>query len=262
MSETLRPYTTQLQAGLGMPQETRDLLRIYQEGQSSAELAEAALAQNVFPRMTARRARNVVVEMFAPRFLVNNGRPAVTLQGLLATGLYADDFNQLCYIYTARSQAIFGDFVTQAYWPAVQQGATSVERAITEDFVNRGLDTGRMQKRWTASTVKRVSGYILGCAVDFGLLQKPSGARYPVPRFTLRRKVGILLAYDLHFSGVPNNQLPDHPDWAFFGLSPIDVRRLLSSGLLDGHAIYQAGAGLVEISWRHPDFQSLAHAIA
>jgi hypothetical protein len=262
MSEDLRHYTTQLQAGLGMLQETRDLLRVYQPGQSAAELCELALAQNVFPRMTARRARNVVTEMFAPRFLTRGGFAATTLQAFLAKGLYADDFNQICFLHTARAQAIFGDFMTQAYWPAIQQGATSIERALAEEFILRGLDTGRMQKRWTASTVKRVTGYILGCAVDFGLLNKPSGSLYPAPRFVMRRNVGVLLAHDLHFNGVPNSRIPDHPDWGYFGLSPLDVRRQLSGGLLDGHAIYQAGAGMVEISWRHPDIQSLVHAIA
>jgi hypothetical protein len=74
--------------------------------------------------------------------------------------------------------------------------------------------------------------------------------------------VGLYLAHDLHFSGVPNAQLPDHPDWALFGLTPLEVRRLLSGGLLDGHAIYQAGAGLVDISWRHPDLHSLLHELS
>lgn len=256
-----RAYTTQLQAGLGMLQETRDLLRIYVPGQTAAQLSETALEQNVFPRMTARRARNVVAEMFAPRYLTDGGRPATELQFLLRKGLYPDDFNQLCFLYTARAQAIFGEFIAHAYWPAVLQGAAQLERGLAEEFVVRGLDSGRMQKRWTTSTIKRVSAYVLGCAIDFQLLQKPSGAFYPVARFTLRRQIGIYLAHELHFAGISNAHLPDHPDWALFGLTPLEVRRLLSSGLLDGHAIYQAGAGLVDISWRHTNMTSLLHEL-
>ncbi len=257
-----RAFTTQLQAGLAMLQETRDLLRIYVPGQTAAQLSEAAMAQNVFPRMTARRAHNVVTEMFAPRYLAEGGRRATELQFLLRKGLYPDDFNQLCFLHTARAQAIFGEFIAQSYWPAVLQGAAQLERGIAEEFVVRGLDTGRMQKRWTASTIKRVSAYVLGCAVDFQLLQKPSGFFYPVARYTLRRQVGLYLAHDLHFAGVANAHLPEHPDWALFGLTPLEVRRLLSGGLLDGHAIYQAGAGLVDISWRHLDMNSLLHELA
>ena len=100
-----------------MLQETRDLLRIYEPGQTSAQLSEAALAQNVFPRMTARRAHNVVAEMFAPRYLTEGGRRATELQFLLRKGLYPDDFNQLCFLHTARAQAIFGEFIAQVIGP-------------------------------------------------------------------------------------------------------------------------------------------------
>jgi hypothetical protein len=256
-----KPYTTQLQAGLAMLQETRDLLRIYVPGQTASQLSELALEQNVFPRTTARRAHNIVAEMFAPRYLIESGRPATELQFLLQKGLYPDDFNQLCFLFTARAQTILGEFISQSYWPAVLQGSAQIERSLAEDFVIRGLDSGRMQKRWTASTIKRVSAYILGCLVDFQLLQKPKGNFYPVSRFAIRRKVSIYLAHDLHFAGVPNSILSEHPDWSLFGMSPLEVRRMLSGGLLDDHAIYQYGAGLADISWRHNNMNSLLNEL-
>jgi hypothetical protein len=257
-----RAYTTQLQAGLAMLQETRDLLRIYVPGQTAAQLSEAALAQNVFPRMTARRAHNVVSEMFGPRYLIEGGRPAQVLQQLLRRNLYPDDFNQLCFLYTARAQAIFGEFVAQIYWPMVEQGVTVLERNLAEEFVQRGLDNGRMQKRWTASTIKRVSVYVLGCAVDFGLLVKGVAGKYAVLRYPLRRTPALFLAHELHFAGVANAQLGDHLDWAYFGLSPLEARRLLTSGFLDGHLESPSGGPLNELSWRHADFPSFIHELA
>lgn len=257
-----RAYTTQLQAGLAMLQETRDLLRIYVPGQTAAQLSEVALAQNIFPRMTARRAHNVVSEMFGPRYLVEGGRPAQVLQQLLRRNLYPDDFNQLCFLYTARAQAIFGEFVAQVYWPLVDQGVTVLERNLAEEFVQRGLDSGRMQKRWTASTIRRVSAYVLGCAVDFGLLAKGVAGNYAVLRYPLRRITALFLAHELHFSDVGNAQIADHPDWGYFGLSPLEGRRLLSSGLLDGHVTSSAGAPLNELAWRHADFASFIDELA
>ena len=38
-----RYYTTQLQAGLGLLEETRQLLQVYQPGMSASQLYEAAL---------------------------------------------------------------------------------------------------------------------------------------------------------------------------------------------------------------------------
>ena len=64
-----RFYTTQLQAGLGLITETRQLLELHEPGLSVAALTERALASGRFPLVTARRLRNIVAECFAPRYL-------------------------------------------------------------------------------------------------------------------------------------------------------------------------------------------------
>ncbi len=53
-------YTTQLQAGLGMIDETRSLLELWQAGTDVPALFQAALQSGQFPTMSARRLRNVV----------------------------------------------------------------------------------------------------------------------------------------------------------------------------------------------------------
>ena len=92
-------YTTQLQAGLGMIHETLDLLRLWQPGDSAARLAEKAVAAGTFSRATARRARNIVAEMFAPRFLSDAGRSACSLKQLLESGANVEDLKQLFFLY-------------------------------------------------------------------------------------------------------------------------------------------------------------------
>ena len=62
-----RPYTTQLQAGLGLVRETKALLEIWKPGLSSVDLYEHALSSGQFPNVTARRLRNIIAECFAPR---------------------------------------------------------------------------------------------------------------------------------------------------------------------------------------------------
>jgi len=47
-------YTTQLQAGLGLIQETRVLLGLWQPGMNSPELYQAALQAGAFPAVSAR----------------------------------------------------------------------------------------------------------------------------------------------------------------------------------------------------------------
>lgn len=62
-------YTTQLQAGLGLMDETKTLLELWAPGMDVARLLQAALQSGSFPNVAARRLRNIIAECFAPRYL-------------------------------------------------------------------------------------------------------------------------------------------------------------------------------------------------
>jgi hypothetical protein len=55
------PYTTQLQAGLGLVNETKTLLDLWSPGMSATQLHQVALESGRFPTVTARRLRNIVL---------------------------------------------------------------------------------------------------------------------------------------------------------------------------------------------------------
>jgi hypothetical protein len=77
-----KPYTTQLQAGLGLVNETKTLLELWAPGMTANQLHQVALESGRFPNVTARRLRNIVVECFAPRYLVTGGAQAAHLKHL------------------------------------------------------------------------------------------------------------------------------------------------------------------------------------
>ncbi|MCA9447554.1 MAG: DUF1819 family protein, partial [Candidatus Omnitrophica bacterium] len=161
MQDTL--YTTQLQAGLGMIPESITLLRTWQPGMTPSQLADQVIREGTFSRTTARRARNLAAEMFAPRFLIDGGRPAENLRFLIDHRFPHEALVQLFFLQTARAQRILADFVVDVYWPKYSAGASSLSREDAERFIYRGLDTGKMAKRWTDSTIRRVSAYLIGC---------------------------------------------------------------------------------------------------
>ena len=57
-------YTTQLQAGLGLVDETKLLLSLYQRDLSTNQLYKKALDSGLFPMVSARRLRNIIVGVF------------------------------------------------------------------------------------------------------------------------------------------------------------------------------------------------------
>lgn len=259
---TQRKYTTQLQAGLGMVHETVDLLRLWEPGMTARELSRKAVAEGTFARTTARRAANIVTEMFAPRYLVQDGLPAQRLKQLLERGLALEDLKQLFFIHTARAQHIFNDFVTDVYWPRYASGATHIGRDDSVRFIRKAMLEGHMQKTWTESSVKRVSGYLLGTAADLALLEHASRGDRAIKHFAIRPKVALYLAHDLHFAGNNDLMVTRHPDWALFGLEPNESLNEVKKLAHDGHLIIQAAADLVQIAWKYPTMQSCIDAIA
>jgi len=62
-------YAVRIAKGAGLLAETRDLLRLWQPGESAAVLAERVLQTNVLGKSTARRVQDIVQRVFAPRYL-------------------------------------------------------------------------------------------------------------------------------------------------------------------------------------------------
>ena len=75
MTTERKGYTTQLGAGLGLIAETQALLELWHADMDVTALYQAALQSGRFPTVSARRLRNIVVECFAPRYLMNKACP-------------------------------------------------------------------------------------------------------------------------------------------------------------------------------------------
>jgi hypothetical protein len=243
-------YTTQLQAGLGLINETKTLLDIWSPDMSAAMLYQVALESGRFPRVTARRLRNIVTECFAPRYLGPNGQPAAHLKRL-APALSTPDFAQLLLIFTCRANPILADFVREIYWGRYGGGHSQITNDDARAFIERAMDDGKTTKRWAESTVQRMSAYLTGCCADYGLLEAGTRSSRKVIPYRIAPPVSAYLAYSLHLAGFSNNAILANEDWGLFGLAPEDVLEEIKRLSLRGLAIVQAAADVVRISWKY-----------
>jgi hypothetical protein len=124
------------------------------------------------------------------------------------------------------------------------------------------MDAGRMKARWAESTVKRVSGYLIGCCSDFGMLAAANQSDRAIQRFRIRPDVALYLAYDLHFAGCGSQAVVHSPDWRLFGLNGQEVIALLKSVSQNGHFLIQSSGELVDIAWKYPSMKECLHAIS
>jgi Putative inner membrane protein (DUF1819) len=256
-----KPYTTQLGAGLGLVNETKTLLDLWASGMSANQLHQVALESGRFPNVTARRLRNIVVECFAPRYLGKGGVPAVHLKRL-ATAISTADLTQLLLVFTSRANPILGDFVRQVYWARYAGGYTHVTNDDARTFVERGIDDGKTVKRWSETTVRRVSAYLTGCCADYGMLERGLRSSRRILPFRISTPVAAYLAYELHLAGIGDNALLAHEDWQLIGLAREDVLEEIKRISLKGLLIVQAAGDVIRISWKQPDMEALCDVLA
>ncbi|MBJ6127397.1 BrxA family protein [Microvirga splendida] len=253
-------YTTQLQAGLGLMPETLKLLAIWEPGMEGQDLLKVALASGDFPTMTARRLRNIIIEAFCPRFLVDGGAPARLLKRL-SESLPREDFRSLCFLFTCRANPILGDFVRQVYWPRYSAGGSLVSKEDSLQFVSSAVSNGRTTSRWSETTIIRVARYLLGACADFGLLGAMRGGARSITTYRINPNVASILAHDLHFRGLGDNALLRSPDWGLFGLEAEDALGELKRLSLRGELIVQSAGGVTQVSWKYKSLEELTDAL-
>ena len=252
-------YTTQLQAGLGLLDETRLLLQVYQPFMSVSQLYEVALASGRFPLVTARRLRNIVAECFAPRYMrtPNVAERLKTLVDYFTTA----ELNQLLFIYTTRANLVLADFIREVYWSRYSAGRNDLQIEDARHFVAHSVREGKTQKPWSETTIKRISSYLMGCCTDYGLLTAIGRNKRSIAAYRILPKVAAYLAYDLKFSGLSDNQIVSSAEWELFGLEPADVRDQFKRLSLQGLLIFQAASDVVHIGWTYKNMEELIDVI-
>ncbi len=253
-------YTTQLGAGLGLVNETKTLLDLWSPGMSAGQLHQVGLESGRFPTVTARRLRNIVVECFAPRYLVSGGTPAAHLKRL-SVSLSTADLTQLMLVFTCRANLILGDFVRHVYWARYAGGYSQITNDDARAFVERGIDDRKTSKRWTETTVRNVAGYLTGCCADYGLLERGHKTTRRIIPFHASTVVTAYLAYEIHFAGVGDNALLTHEDWQLFGLAREDVLEEIKRLSLKGLLIVQAAGDVIRISWKQQNMEALCDVL-
>jgi hypothetical protein len=224
------------------------------------DLLKAALSSGEFPTIAARRLRNLIIEAFCPRYLVDDALPAKLLT-TLSGKLLKEDFRLLCFLFTCRANMILGDFVRQIYWDRYSAGGRSVSKEDSRQFVSSAVSDGKTTSRWSEATVIRVARYLLGACADFGLLGAMRGGARSINTYRITPNVASFLAHDLHFRGLGDNALLRSPDWGLFGLEEEGALSEFKRLSLQGELIVQSAGGITQVSWKHKSMEELADAL-
>lgn len=255
-------YDTNLAMGLGLINETKQLLDVWTPNTSAADLYQRVLNAGLLSEVSAYRLRNIVVRCFGNRYLSDRrGLPAPHLK-CLARSLTNSEVSQLFFIHTCRANLILADFVRRVYWGAYESAAKTISKELAEDFIRRAIDDGKTPSRWAEGQIVRMGRYLTGCCADFNLLGGASRNGRVIKAFRIESKVAAYLAYDLHLSGFGDNALLSHEDWQLFGLAREDVLEEIKRLSLKGLLIVQAAGDVIRISWKHQTMEELCDVLA
>lgn len=258
---TTEAYSSMLNAGIGMIEETRILLNLWQPGMNIPELHRLALQSGLFPNVTARRLHNFIDECYRPRYLTKGGAPASLLKSVQSV-FTNREFNQLLYLYTCRESRVLYDFVCEVYWNAYSSGKEKISNEDACLFVTRANQDGKTVKPWSENTRQRVAGYLTNSCADFGLLESGQKSIRKILPFRIESGVGIILSYDLHFTGHGDNSVLSHPDWALFGMDRSDVLNEFKRQALKGWWIIQSAGDVTRIGWQYQTMEELINAVS
>lgn len=255
------PYTVQLSHGLGLIDETRMLLDLWQPGMNAADLHRSALQSGYFGTLSARRLHDMIAVGFGKRYLTAEAAPARLLKPIQHAAPRAA-FEQLLFLYTARAHPVLADFVREVYWPAYAAGKPAIGNEESLHFIEQAVRDGKTTTAWSPTMVKRTASYLTGICGDFGLLEGGARRVRTILPFRVEPLVVTVLAYDLHNAGLGDNHLLLHADWGLFGLEREDVLAEVRRAALNGALIVQAAAGVTRISWKFKSMEELADGIA
>lgn len=258
MSEKI--YNAQLKSGLGVIEETRTLLDLWEPGMKAPELFRLALNSGRFRNISATRLRDIITKCFSYRYLTRGDYPAWLLKRLKPV-LSNAEFTQLLFLFTARKHTILADFIKQVYWNCYGNGQDIMSVEDARDFVMRAYQQGIIANQRSEYTRKRIASGLIGCCVDFKLLDPGKRRNHKILPNRIGKTTSLFLAYDLHFSGAGDNAVIAHPDWELFGLQKEDVLSELKQLSLQGDLIVQTAGEVSRIEWTHASWEELIHVI-
>lgn len=255
-------YTTNLSKAQGLVSETMELLSLWQPGMSATDLKEMVKQTGALGRATDVRITDIVSRGFAQRYLIDDAQPAYWLKKLVDLGLNRTALLQIFYIYTARHNSVFHDFVTDVYWRKALSHTSEITKEDARDFLERATACGKIVPRWADSMMERVARYLLGTLEDFRMIVENRHSHRQAKPPVILEETLLFLAHDLHFHGIEDRDLAAHPDWKLFGLMPADVISLLEREAARGHLQIQNAGQLLRMEWKYSNMDHLIDALA
>ncbi len=255
-------YTIQLRNLVRSKDFCRQAIQLWEKGDDTMTMYRKALDSGQFSTMTARSLKNVIVDIFAPRFIEPEAEPwAQLIKDHLDTWPLSL-IEQMIFLQTARGYLIIREFLEQEYWPRTEAAQVAITSDVAIDFILRGSAQGKTQKPWRPEVAKRHAGSVTGVLNDFGLLSGNGKGVFTIEDYRLDWRLFLLMVCHFKETGLSDNAIINHRDWQIFGLTADDVTNMFSIAELRPYFLVQKAGNAAAITWKLNTLQEAADVIA
>ena len=230
-----------------MINETLILASVFQPGMTKKQMLDTVMAENLLSTATQSRTEHIVYYFFK-RYVKPNAQIPAWLMHLRNRHVAIEGISQIMFLYTCRASTVLTDFIGKVYQDRVSRGAVSFDHKEARQFIEDAIADGKVEKPWSDATRLSLAEHISATLIDFRLIDR---SKRILP-FLMRDLTANYLLHELHFAGVADNDLPEAPEWALFGLRRYDVLRQMEKLAQQGHFLYQSSGELVRIAWQYP----------
>ena len=252
-------YCRTLNYGGAAVERCMHILDFWKPGMTSAELLVRVLSEGRDSAITASSVKHAVTEIFRTRFLSPDALPWTEMLAQCRKDLSARAIEQICFLLTARAEAMLEDFLSMEYWPRVARAEEEISKETLQAFLSIAAAEGRGGGRWTESRLRRAVSSLSAALSGFHLIERESrannGWRMTPP--ILLNEVLLCLLYDFKGRGLHYEEILSHPDWDIFGLGPGKVRSRLADPAFARYFEITESLSAVSIQWKFKNIEDV-----
>ena len=235
----------------------RLLVRYWQEIDDS-RYNDATLAKDLLNGRTSSRVRDILSQVFLPRFVNGNPRNAWKIvRELEDCNAPVEIIRPVYYWITARNERLLYDFVCDELFLKNERREKNVTINAVIEWINSQL--AAYGKTWSTAVTTRVAQGILATLRDFGILE--GAVKKRIAPVYIPMESFAYIAFAIWHGGTTGVNLVNHHDWKLFLFSSGVVERMFLDADRHGLLRYQAAGGIVRIDFSFHDFKEMADAI-
>lgn len=259
-NEVPYPYTTRLQKAGAAIEDTRILLRHWNDEIPKEKLTEKLITENVLGKASRMRTKDVINRIFIPRFVQGEPKNAWKyLQTLEIGGTDGTTMAALLYYHTARSERILYDFMVVEVYPRFKIGHSEIGVEDAVHYISETVVQEKSGGGWTDTVSLKVARGMLAALRDFGILEGKVKKRIasvflPSPAFAI---IAFILSQQLKSA----DKIIRCDDWKLYFLSPEAVERKLLEAHQLGYLNYKVAGDIKRIDFPYSTLEEMAHGI-